>query len=95
MQVEATNIFRRAVLAGRVSADVGAQAVADLTNLRVWLFPFEPFAQRVWQLRDTVTSYDAWYIALAEQLDVDLVTVDQRLARAPGVTCRFVTSPPY
>ena len=67
MQVEATNIFRRAVLAGRVSADVGAQAVADLTNLRVWLFPFEPFAQRVWQLRDTVTSYDAWYIVDSEE----------------------------
>ena len=91
MQVEVTNILRRAVLGGRVSAEVGAQALADLMNLRVLLFPFQGYAARVWQLRSTVTSYDAWYVALAERLDADLVTLDQRLAVAPGVGCRFVT----
>jgi predicted nucleic acid-binding protein len=34
-----------------------------------------------------VTPYDAAYIALAEGLDVVLVTADTRLARAPGVRC--------
>lgn len=93
MQVEVTNILRRAVLAGSVPAGVGSQVLADLISLRVWLFPFEPFAERVWQLRTTVTSFDAWYVALAERLDADLVTLDERLARAPGVACRFLTPP--
>lgn len=93
IQVEVTHILRRAVLAERISADVGAQALGDLMNLRILLFPFQGFAERVWQLRSTLTSYDAWYVALAERLDADLVTLDERLAGAPGVECRFLTPP--
>lgn len=42
---------------------------------------------RIWQLRDTVTAYDATYVALAESLGCALVTADGRLARAPGPRC--------
>jgi predicted nucleic acid-binding protein len=38
-------------------------------------------------LRDAVRGWDAMYVALAEALDVPLVTVDVRLAGAPGPTC--------
>jgi predicted nucleic acid-binding protein len=34
-----------------------------------------------------VTSYDACYVALAEILDVTLLTADRRLANAPGLQC--------
>ena len=53
------------------------------------MFPYEPFADRVGQLRETVTGYDAWYIALAEALDAPLATLDLRLSRASGPTCQF------
>jgi predicted nucleic acid-binding protein len=43
--------------------------------------------QRCWQLRDNLTIYDAAYVALAEALQVTLLTGDQRLARASGPTC--------
>jgi len=43
---------------------------------------------RAWQLRDTVTAYDAQYVALAEFLDVPLVTADGRLSRASGLRCQ-------
>lgn len=91
MPVEAANILRRAVLAKDISEDTGAMAYADLLALRVELFPFEPFAERVWKLRDSVTAYDAWYVALAESLDAALATLDERLARASGPQCEFVT----
>lgn len=95
MPVEAANILRRAVLAGEISADVASQAYGDLLDLRVVLYPFEPVTERIWELRNTVTAYDAWYVALAEVLRVELVTLDRRLARAPGATCEFLTPTPH
>lgn len=42
---------------------------------------------RAYELRAGVTAYDATYVALAEALDCDLVTGDQRLAKATGPRC--------
>ena len=89
MPVEAANILRRAVLAGAIGADTAALAHADLLELPIEFFPYEPFAARVWQLSANLTAYDAWYVALAESLDAPLATLDRRLARAPGSRCRF------
>jgi len=62
----------------------------DLVDLRVHLFPFEPVADRVWERRGNLSAYDAWYVALAESLETDLITLDRRLAKAPGPRCSFV-----
>jgi len=91
--VEVANILRRAVLSEDLSADAASMAHADLLALRVDLFPYGPFASRVWELRDNVTAYDAWYVALAESLDARLATLDLRLSRATGPRCPFETPP--
>jgi predicted nucleic acid-binding protein len=59
-------------------------------------YPFEPFSRRAWELRSNVTVYDAWYVALAEWLETDLLTADERLANARGPRCtiRHVASSP-
>ena len=57
------------------------------------LFPFAPFAERVWALRENLTSYDAWYVALAEALDCPLVTLDRKLSRASGPICEIIAPP--
>jgi predicted nucleic acid-binding protein len=93
MPVEAANILRRATLSGDISSDAASLAYSDLLQLRVELFPFQPFALRVWELRSNLTAYDAWYVALAEALGARLATLDARLSRAPGPTCAFVTPP--
>lgn len=93
MPVEVANILRRAALAGDLSPDAATLAHADLLELRATLFPYEPVGARAWALRDTVSAYDAWYVALAEALGAELVTLDRRLSRAPGPRCRFVTPP--
>ncbi|MBW3665485.1 MAG: type II toxin-antitoxin system VapC family toxin [Actinobacteria bacterium] len=92
MPAEVANILRRAALAGDVSVDVASLALADLLDLRIELFPFRPLAPRVWELRNTVTAYDAWYVALAESYDVPCATLDTRLAAAPGPLCTFRTT---
>ena len=90
LPVEVANILRRSVLAHAISADQASLAHADLLDLRVELFPYAPFASRVWALRDNVTCYDAWHVAVAEALGAPLATLDARLANAPGPRCQFV-----
>ena len=58
------------------------------------LYPFTPVARRVWELRANLTSYDAWYVALAEVLDFPLVTLDLKLSRVPGPRCDVIVPPP-
>lgn len=91
MPVEVANILRRAVANGDLSADSAALAHADLLALRVELFPYGPFGPRVWELRGNLTSYDAWYVALAETLEARLATLDVRLRRSQGPRCLFET----
>lgn len=90
---ECANVIRRHELAGLISSDQAAQAHADLLDLPVDLFPYEVLAQRVWQLRGNLTSYDAAYVALAEALDAPLITLDRRIASAPGIACRVEVPP--
>lgn len=92
MPIEAANVLRRGVLAGRLTEEVAGLAHAELVDLPIVGFPYAPIASRVWELRGNLTAYDAAYVALAELLDMPLVTLDSRLARAPGVEC-VVRSP--
>ncbi len=85
--VEVLSVVRRGVLAGRLTAARGAAALQDWAELAVERYPHLPLLARAWQLRDSVTAYDAQYVALAELLDVPLVTADARLSRAPGLRC--------
>ena len=94
LTAEASNILRRSALAGAISAQDASLAYSDLLDLRVELFPYAPFAARIWDLRDNVTCYDAWYVALAEALNAPLATLDARLARASGPRCRFLVTAP-
>lgn len=91
MPIETANILRRASVARRLSWDTTSLAHADLLALRIELFPYAPLADRCWQLRENVTTYDGAYVALAEELDTPLATLDQRLAAAPGPRCAFQT----
>ena len=88
--VEATNILRRLEITRELSRLEATAAQRDLLALDILLVPFEPFAERVWELRRNVTSYDAWYVAVAEAFDLPLATLDRRLSRASCPTCRFL-----
>jgi predicted nucleic acid-binding protein len=91
LSVEVANVLRRAAKANEISDDVASLAHADLLDLRVDLVPYADVAIRAWELRHNVSSYDAWYVATAEVLDVPLATLDRRLASAPGPRCEFQT----
>lgn len=89
MPAEVTNVLGRSVASGRIDPVSSGLAMSRLAELPVGLFPFAPFAARVWVLRDNVTAYDAWHVAVAEAVGAPLATLDRRLAAAPGPGCPF------
>jgi predicted nucleic acid-binding protein len=90
-QAEVLNILRRLERAKLITTADANGARDDLMQLDIALFPVEPFAERVWALRHNLTSYDAWYVAIAEGLALPLATLDERLSRSTVSTCEFLT----
>jgi predicted nucleic acid-binding protein len=84
--VEVLSALRRFVRRGEVSADRAEQAMEDLGLLRIVRHPHLDLIDRMWELRDNVTIYDAAYLALAESLSARVVTCDGPLSATPGHT---------
>lgn len=91
LRYETANVIRKHELAGTISPDQAAQAHADLLDLAIELWPYDLLAARAWELRRNLSIYDATYVALAEAMDLVLVTLDSRITRAAGVKCQITT----
>lgn len=87
--LEVTSVLRRQMKAGALDARRARLAVDDLAALPARRAPHRPLLPRCWELRDHLTIYDAAYVALAEAMNITLLTGDQKLARAPGPQCRI------
>ncbi len=64
-------------------------ALRHLAGFPIRRMPLAPLLQRIWELRDHITAYDAAYVALAERLNAPLITCDAKLVLASGRLCRF------
>lgn len=84
IDVEVLHALRRLALTKAVNEARLEDARADIDDITLTRYPLGPFADRVWDLRKHLTAYDAVFVALAEALEVPLVTCDRRLARAGG-----------
>ena len=84
IDVEVAQALRRVALAGRLDPARGRTALGIVDDLPLRRYPHIELLPRVWELRNSVTAYDAVYVALAEMLDAPLVTRDRRLANAVG-----------
>lgn len=91
VHIAVAGTLRRLERARKLTTAEADAAYEDLLQLNLEPLPFEPFAPRIWELRRTITSYDAWYVAAAEALKLPLATLDTRLSRASGPRCRFLT----
>ena len=93
IDTEVANALRRQVARGAVTADDGWTALDTWRRLGVTRHPVSGLLDRIWQLRDNVSAYDASYIALAEALGCAVLTADRRLSRAPGTRCSVTVVP--
>jgi predicted nucleic acid-binding protein len=85
--------LRRGLLAGQLTEARALEVLADLRDLTLTIHAHEPFLRRVLALRQNFTAYDACYVALAEALDAEVVTTDERLARAAAPVVGLVVFP--
>ena len=90
---EIASALRHQVAAERLKADPAWVALDTWRRLGVTRYPVAGLLDRVWELRENVSAYDASYIALAELLDCSLLTADGRLGRAPGTRCAITVVP--
>ena len=80
--VEAISALRGLLLRGDLAADHAERALQLLAELRVVRHPIEPLTRAVWSMRDTLSAYDAAYLAVAQNIDAQLLTTDRGLAAA-------------
>jgi predicted nucleic acid-binding protein len=81
IEPETLNALRRLALSGTVTDRRASEAASDLARVRLIRYPHAPLRERMWELRENLSAYDATYVALAEALDDPiLVTSDRGLA---------------
>ena len=89
---EIVHALRAQVRRGKVSGEDAVSRLRRWQRLGVARYPSMMLLPRVWDLRASLSAYDATYVALAEALECPLATADLRLTRAPGPRCRIIAT---
>ena len=87
IDVGVLSVIRRDFLLGQLDATAAIQAVEDLRDWPGERFGHRALLGRAWELRWSVRSWDAMYVALAESFQATLITGDARLGRVSGLRC--------
>jgi predicted nucleic acid-binding protein len=90
---EIASALRRQILRSRVTATDGWNALDAWRRVALTRYPMVGLLNRVWELRDNLSAYDASYVSLAESLDCALVTADARLSNAAQLRCPITVVP--
>lgn len=84
IDIEMLHALRRLNARGELTVERAADARTDFRDLVLVRYPHQGLSDRIWEMRHNLTAYDAAFVALAESLDVPLITCDELLATAPG-----------
>lgn len=88
--VEVMSALRRRSLRHEMGELRAAEALTALSELRAITYPVIEMVEEIWSMRARLTAYDAAYLALAQRLDIGLITLDGGLARAAAADGRLV-----
>jgi predicted nucleic acid-binding protein len=91
LDVEVVQTLHGLLRGDKIDLDVAEQAREELGELALRRIPDAALMARAWELRDVCSVYDGLYVALAEGMDVALVTRDAKLARGAGDLVEVIT----
>lgn len=89
IDLEVAQVLRRYVATKELAAPRAAEAMDDFRDLPIARYAHVDLLPRVWQLKSSLSAYDAAYVSLAESLDATLLTCDVKLRNSHGHTARI------
>lgn len=90
IDLEFVNVLRGLLTKRSIALSAAELALADFLQAPIDRHSHQSLLPRVWELRNNLTAYDAAYVALAEALGADLLSIDRRIAGAPNIRCRVI-----
>jgi predicted nucleic acid-binding protein len=87
VDLECASTLRGLVQGKKLPPDEAERALDLLGKMSLRRYGHTSLLPRIWQLRNNMWPYDAAYVALAESLSADLVTLDRKIAKVPGIRC--------
>lgn len=87
VDLECASVLRGLVQGKKLPPDEGERALELLGRMGLRRYDHISLLPRIWQLRHNMWPYDAAYVALAESLSAELVTLDGEIGRVPGIRC--------
>ncbi|HEV7766904.1 MAG TPA: type II toxin-antitoxin system VapC family toxin [Thermoanaerobaculia bacterium] len=86
IDAEFLHAMRRRWIVKLLDEDAAPTVMKAFREMAIARHPITPLVDRIWSLRRNITAYDAGYVALAESLNLPLLTRDWRLAHSSGHT---------
>ena len=77
---ESLNALKKQVSRKRISSSRATVAMRRIQTAPIDLIAMHDLTERIWHLSKTFSTYDACYVALAQHLQIPLVTCDTKLA---------------
>lgn len=93
LDAEVGNVLRRKACTGELDAEIAEAGLGDYLEIEIIRFGHVGLLTRAWELRNNLTVYDALYVALAEALEIPLLTLDARIASARGLRAHVEVVP--
>ncbi len=84
IDIEVTNALRRLTISGGLNDNAADEALDGMRDWTLVRHEHTALLGRIWELKDSISAYDACYVALAETLNAPLLTLDAKLSRAHG-----------
>ena len=85
IDLEVLSALRSFELRNEISNEAALSAIGELEKMSVRRTTHEGLSKLIWQYHRNVTIYDAVYLAVAKDRNLEVLTADSKLSRAPGV----------